>query len=149
LRSSNDNNNNNNNNNDELIKNLWIVPLSNKKLGFMVYAVNRLNLNPCGSDVELNSRASSAVPDRMSASNRRDIYPVLFLFTLSSTYLATTVELQILQIFSKINLGQTVGIHKNNFDRRKLKVLQLLAHSATVHPTHHSKVRIVADGKSL
>jgi hypothetical protein len=41
--------------------------------------------------------------------------------------IVTAFELWILEIFCKINLDQTVGIHKNNLNRRRLKCESLIS----------------------
>ena len=69
---------------------------------------------PYRSNVELNSTALSAVPG-----------------PISSTNLVAVLEFWRLGIFWNINLDQTVGIHKNNLDRKGLNEvrspLQLLS----------------------
>ena len=69
---------------------------------------------PYGSIVESDSTALSVVPDSMSSSNRHVILQCFTLVFPSSCYLVAAFEVWVLEIFWKINLDQTAGVHKHN-----------------------------------
>ena len=49
-------------------------------------------------------------------------YSVVCWFSISFCYLVATFDLWKLEIFWKINMDQTVGIHKNNLDCKSLNI---------------------------
>jgi hypothetical protein len=67
------------------------------------------------------------VPVPISSSNRRVVLPCFILLSLRSCYLRAVFELLRLRDFLKINLEQTVRIHKNNCQCKRVN-LQMSGH---------------------
>jgi len=73
---------------------------------------NKMPVNPYRLNIELNSTAHSLYQIQCRAQLGTLLYSVLCLFSLISCYLVATIELLRLRNFWKINLHQTVEIHR-------------------------------------
>jgi len=86
---------------------------------------------PYRSCVELNSTARFVVQGPMSSSYRHFILQCFMLVSLTSCCPVVPFELWRLEILGKINLGQTVGIHKNNWECIRLNILRHFQKAST------------------
>jgi len=73
---------------------------------------NKMSVNPYWLNIELNSTVLSLYQIQCRAQHDTLLYSVLCLFFLISCYLVATFELLRLRNFWKINLHQTVEIHR-------------------------------------
>jgi len=77
---------------------------------------NKMSVNPYLLNIELNSTALSLYQIQCRAQLDTLLYSVLCLFSLISCYLVATFELLRLKNFWKINLHQTVEVHRTKLN---------------------------------